>query len=338
MAARVGLPPLVHGGDLGAARKLFKGAPEPILDLSTGINPNPYPVPALPADALTKLPEPEALAGLAALAAEAYGAPASDHVVVAPGSQVVMALAASLVTPGTAVVLAPTYAEHARAARIAGHDVSEVTAFDQLEGDLAIVVNPNNPNGRLVGRDALLALASRVQMLIVDEAFMDAGPAGHSLAGDTARGNVVVLRSFGKFFGLPGLRLSFALATPGIAAWLRAALGPWPVSGAALAIGAEALADKDWIETTRSTLATSAKRLDSMLSNAGLKVLGGTALFRLVETASAGSLFMQLGQAGILVRRFDERPEWLRFGLPGSEADWQRLEAALASASVSVRS
>ena len=253
------LAPLVHGGDLGAARKLFPGAPEPFLDLSAGINHHPYPIPQLPSDVFAKLPEPGALAALAAIAAKAYGAPSSAHVVAGSGSQILVAQASFLLARGRAAVLAPTYAEHGRVAELAGHNVVEVAEVGQLaDARIAIVVNPNNPDGRIIAKDALLSLADRLRrrggLLLVDEAFMDVGPEGASLGDQVECGNIVVLRSFGKFYGLAGLRLSFAIAAPNIAARIAAALGPWPVSSAALAIGAAALADTQWKERARIML------------------------------------------------------------------------------------
>jgi cobalamin biosynthetic protein CobC len=237
-------------------------------------------------------------------------------------------------TPGRASVLAPTYAEHGRVAQLAGHNLVEAVNAGQLaESRLAIVVNPNNPDGRVVGMDALLALADRLQrrggLLLVDEAFMEVGPEAASLCEYVEHGNIVVLRSFGKFYGLPGLRLSFALAPPSIASRIAAALGPWPVSCAALAIGTKALADAQWQATARKTLAEAALRLNTELAKAGLDIVGGTSLFRLARSKDAASLFQSLGNAGILVRRFTQDPSWLRFGLPGAEDDWQRLLAAL---------
>jgi cobalamin biosynthetic protein CobC len=328
------LEPLVHGGDLDAARKLFPGAPEPFLDLSTGINPHPYPIPALPPQVFARLPESEPLARLSGIAAAAYGAPAESNVVLACGTQSLMTMLMNLVAPGRAMIVGPTYAEHARIAALAGHDVSTVPALDELGGaDLAVVVNPNNPDGRVHRLDDLLAVAVRQRahdgLLIVDEAFMDVGPREMSLAGHVEQGNVVVLRSFGKAFGLAGLRLSFALASRDIAARLRASLGPWPVSGPALAIGARALSDVDWMDQTRRSLAAAARRLDGTLSEAGLEKIGGTSLFSLVRKHGAQRLFERLGRAGVFVRRFAEEPHWLRFGLPGAEEDWLRLEAAL---------
>jgi cobalamin biosynthetic protein CobC len=327
--------PIEHGGDLGAARLLFPGAPEPFIDLSTGINPYPYPIPQLSPDLFTRLPEAAALDRLAAIAARAYGAPSAAHVVAAPGTQILLPLVAALVRPGHAAVLGPTYAEHIRAAAQAGHQVAEVPEVAGLRNvELAVMVNPNNPDGRIIPRAALLDCARDLPaggLLVVDEAFMDVGAPGGSLAPDCGHQNIVVLRSFGKFFGLAGLRLGFALAGPALAARLRAGLGPWAVAGPAIAIGAAALSDLSWAATTRARLARAAIRLDQVLTGAGLEAAGGTALFRLVRTEAAPELFQHLGRAGILVRRFAEQPTWLRFGLPASEPDWQRLAAAMAA-------
>jgi cobalamin biosynthetic protein CobC len=326
--------PLWHGGDLDAARRLFPAAPQPFIDLSTGINPFSYPLPRLAAETFTRLPEPAAIDRLAAVAAKAYGVPSAEHVVAAPGGQILLPFVAALARPGRAVVLGPTYAEHARVAALAGHATQETADIGALaKADLAIVVNPNNPDGRLLPRDALLALADALDpgLLVVDEAFVDVAPPGASVAG-AGRRNIVVLRSFGKFYGLAGLRLGFALAAPELARRLRAVLGPWAVSGPAIAIGELALADEAWHETTRARLAATASRLDEVLSGAGLEVAGGTSLFRLVRTPAARELFDRLGGAGIYVRRFAEQPTWLRLGLPASEPQWVRLAAALAGA------
>ncbi len=202
MVAHGDAAPPEHGGNLAAARLLFPDAPEPFIDLSTGINPYPYPLPPLPPDLLARLPDPDAVDRLAATAAAVYGAPTADHGVAAPGTQILLPFVAALAPPGRAVVLGPTYAEHARAAALQGHAVSEVSDMAQLAGaDLAIVVNPNNPDGRIVAKEALLACAaalrSRGGLLVVDEAFMDVGPFDASLAGEAGCGNIVVLRSFG---------------------------------------------------------------------------------------------------------------------------------------------
>ncbi|RUU54502.1 threonine-phosphate decarboxylase, partial [Mesorhizobium sp. M2C.T.Ca.TU.009.01.2.1] len=325
-----------HGGSLGRASALFPHAPQPFVDLSTGINPHSYPLFELPATALTRLPEAGQLRELAEIAARAYGAPSAAHVAAAPGTQILLPRVASLVRPGNARVLGPTYAEHARAAAIAGHAVAEVGDFDALvEADLAVLVNPNNPDGRVIEKARLLDLAARLRakggLLVVDEAFMDVGPIEQSLAGDVAEGGIVALRSFGKFFGLAGVRLGFALTDPLTAERLDAQLGPWAVAGPALEYGIRALSDANWQADMRKRLAQDARRLDALLDRFDVPVSGGTSLFRYLSFPEASSLFSALGECGVLVRHFAERPQVLRFGLPGNGAEWQRLESALAA-------
>ncbi|WP_353645567.1 threonine-phosphate decarboxylase CobD [Mesorhizobium sp. WSM2239] len=323
-----------HGGSLGRARALFPQAPEPWVDLSTGINPHSYPLLELPATALSRLPEPAHVRELNAIAAAAYGAPSAINIAAAPGTQILLPRVAGLVATGRAFVLGPTYAEHARAAALAGHSVEEVKDFGALAGaDLAIVVNPNNPDGRVVEREKLRGLASTLHakggLLVVDEAFMDVGPREHSLAGDVGQDGLVVLRSFGKFFGLAGLRLGFAIAAEPVAQRLEAELGPWAVAGLALEYGVRALSDQVWQNKMRERLRNEAARLDVLLQRFHISVAGGTTLFRYAEIADAADLFAWLGGYGILVRNFSWSSTALRFGLPGSEAEWLRLERAL---------
>ena len=324
-----------HGGSLGRARALFPNAPLPFVDLSTGINPHSYPLFDLPATSLWRLPEGGRARELMEIAASTYGAPSPANVVAAPGTQILLPRVASLVRPRKALVLGPTYAEHARAAAIAGHQVSEVSDFAALaQADLAVIVNPNNPDGRVIGRDRLLALAAGLRarggLLVVDEAFMDVGPRQHSLAGDADQGGLVVLRSFGKFFGLAGLRLGFALSDSATVERLEMQFGPWAVAGPALEYGIRALADIGWQDAMRASLAEGAARLDALFGRFGVPVAGGTTLFRYISLPDAACLFSALGERGILLRHFNDRPFVLRAGLPGSEVEWQRLESALA--------
>ncbi len=304
------------------------------MDISTGINPHSYPLFELPATALFRLPEPARTHELNAIAAVAYGAPSANNLVSAPGTQILLPRVASLIRPGRALVLGPTYAEHARAASIAGHAVDGVKDFAALAtADLAIVVNPNNPDGRIVTRENLLGLARALHakggLLVVDEAFMDVGPREHSVAGDVDRGGLVVLKSFGKFFGLAGVRLGFAVAAEPIARRLEAELGPWAVAGPALEYGIKALSDAAWQHAMRDRLQGEAARLYALLSRFDIPVRGGTTLFRYVEIPNATDLFACLGQQGILVRNFAWSPTALRFGLPGGEAEWAGLDRAL---------
>jgi cobalamin biosynthetic protein CobC len=326
------LEPPTHGGNLALARQRFPQAPVPFLDLSTGIAPRAYPMPPWPPEAFARLPEPADEAALCRLAERRYGVPAGARLVAAPGTQILLPMIAALCPPSTARILGPTYAEHARAAVLAGHDTREVAALAALvPAGLITVVNPDNPTGRVLPAETLgrLAAAQREAggLLVVDEAFWDAAPDLPTALPLVPGGGVVVLRSFGKFHGLAGLRLGFAVAPEPIAERLAALLGPWAVAGPALAAGLAALSDDAWAAEQRRFLHDSATRLDRLLHAAGLTVLGGTPLFRFV--AAPPGTVERLGRAGILVRGFAQWPDRLRIGLPGDDAAFSRLAAAL---------
>ncbi len=323
---------LAHGGRLEAARRLFPRAPEPFIDLSTGINPISYSVPLLSSEAWRRLPEPEAIAALEAVAARAYGVSDASMVVAAPGTQSMISLIPGLMPKPPAAILVPTYGEYARAFALRGSRIVEAESLDRL-GDARSVVlcNPNNPDGRRLEATAILEAlrARRVEgLVVVDESFADLEDKALSLAPHLPQPGIVVLRSLSKTFGLAGLRLGFALAAPDLAATLRAALGPWPVSGPAIEIGKQALADRAWLQAAKQRLSRDVQRLDALLDQSGLVIVGGTLLFRLATSGRAAALFQRLGEAGILVRRFEQWPDWLRFGIPGSEEAWRRLADA----------
>lgn len=317
----------LHGGDLAAAEARWGKPAQGWLDLSTGINPWPYAVGHLSADAWHRLPGAAGQDGLRRAAAAAYGC-GMENVFAGPGSSCLITALARCFGPRRVAVVSPTYGEHAVAWKAAGHAVSEVgIAADAAGADVLVVVNPNNPDGRLLDPADILALCERFPLVVVDEAFSEVSP-GRSVAG-SLRPGLVVLRSFGKFYGLAGLRLGFCLAQPDVVARMAAQLGPWPVSGPALAVGCAALADRVWADATRAHLANAAQRLDAVLTAAGLHGVGGTDLFRLVEHPDAAAIYDRLGRAGILVRAFVQRPDWLRFGLPGGETALHRLRDAL---------
>ncbi|MFN4165718.1 MAG: threonine-phosphate decarboxylase CobD [Ferrovibrio sp.] len=328
------LPP-VHGGDLSAV----KAAPDAFagdwLDLSTGINPFAYPLPPLSPDDWTRLPAAAALDDLLAAARTAYGCQAEAGIVALPGTQAGIQLLPRLFKPARVTILGPTYAEHAYAWRLLGHNVTELDGLPATlaDTDILVVVNPNNPDGRTLGPDLLRRwrqeLAAKGGWLVVDEAFADVVPEA-SLAGGAGAEGLIILRSFGKFFGLAGLRLGFVLAQPAMTEALRASLGPWAVSGPALTIGAAALNDTAWQTAMRNELRARAQRFDLALRERGIPVLGGTSLYRLARVPDAAGLAAALRQQGVHVRIFERQPQWMRFGLPADEAEfWRRFDLVL---------
>jgi len=322
-----------HGGDLAAATTRFGTPPGGWIDLSTGINPTPYPLPGLSPDSWTRLPQSAGLKSLKEAAANAYGAAGPDLIACAPGTQALIQALPRVLGARRVAVLGPTYAEHGAAWRASGTEVDEVADLPPPDRSL-VLVNPNNPDGRAVDPGRLSAWARDAaeanHWLIVDEAFADVRP-DISLVPVLPLANVIVLRSFGKFHGLAGLRLGFALTAPRMVRRLEADMGPWAVSGPAQDIGARALADQAWATAERARLAARMARLRVLLTGAGLGIVGGTDLFVLAHHAEALTLYDHLAGAGILVRRFRVNSTWLRFGLPGSEDHWQRLDKALSA-------
>lgn len=308
-----------HGGNLAAARAAYGG--EDWIDLSTGINRRPWPVPPLAAEVWTALPTAPAFQTLIDAAARAYGADPARILPVA-GAQAAIQLYPRLAPPGLARVLAPTYNEHAASLRAQGWRVEEVHHPNALNGaDLAVVVTPNNPDGGTpdpIGIDARLVIA--------DESFADPHP-GLSVAA-RAGGNLLVLRSFGKFYGLAGVRLGFLIGDPVHLARAAELAGPWSVSGPALEIGAKALDDRVWQAETTKRLHADAARLDTLALNAGWRLIGGTALFRTYAAPDAGVAQDHLARHRIWSRIFPYSPTWVRLGLPDG-TDWPRIEAAM---------
>uniref|UniRef100_UPI0035CB3833 threonine-phosphate decarboxylase CobD n=1 Tax=uncultured Sphingomonas sp. TaxID=158754 RepID=UPI0035CB3833 len=320
----------IHGGRVDAAALRFPAAPLPWLDLSTGINPVGYDPAALGLVDPAALPSPARLAELEAAAAEAFGMRVGA-VAAVPGTEIGLRLLATLGLPQPAVVVAPSYGTHA-AALPQARAVASVGLAD-AEWATALLANPNNPDGELVSPEALLALArSRAAgggWLVVDEAFADAVPGASTLPHLAVEDRVLVFRSFGKFYGLAGVRLGFVCGPEAIVARFRERLGSWPVSSAAIAVGIAAYRDTAWQDMTRMRLRAGALSLDAVLRRYGLEPRGSCPLFRLVETAKAAALFERLAAAGILTRPFDYAPRWLRIGLPRDAAALARLDQAL---------
>lgn len=323
-----------HGGDLDAAVRRHGGDARDWIDLSTGINRAPCAFVAPPADAWTALPGHGATARLIDAARAAWSVAPEAAILPLAGAQAAIQLVPRLDAltggPGRARVLGPTYNEHAAALKSAGWRVAQVAAVEALAGaGLAVVVNPNNPDGRRHAPETLMALAARVGRLVVDESFIDATPA-FSLVGAAGAPGLIVLRSFGKFYGLAGLRLGFAVGAPDEIAALAELAGPWPVCGPALDIGAAALADAEWRAATVRRLTQDARRLDALAAAAGWSLVGGCALFRLYETPNAAAARDALARHRIWSRIFPFSPRWLRLGPPGAADEWARIEAALA--------
>ncbi|MEM7729647.1 MAG: threonine-phosphate decarboxylase CobD [Pseudomonadota bacterium] len=328
---------LVHGGALDIMRSTYPNAPLPWVDLSTGINPWPYPC---------GTPDPAAFAHLPTLSEamqcrEAWAATLGvvpDALLLAPGSELLIRMLPDIIRPRSVAIVSPTYGDHAESWQRSDATVTRISDPSDLpdHADCLVVTNPNNPDGRIFDPDELdrvrHALVRRGGWLIVDEAYADLSPQV-SLAPKAGAEGLIILRSFGKFYGLAGVRLGAMLAPEPVRTAVADRLGAWPVSTLALSIGTQAFADTSWQSRTRSRLAEAAARLDAFLSAAGMEQITGTTLFRYVRVKKAHGVFARLAEAGIYVRRFRHSASHLRIGLPATDTAGRRLADALRASS-----
>ena len=314
-----------HGGNIDWARSHWGG--EDWIDLSTGINRVPYAVQGLPPECWTMLPTASQKARLLRAAQTAFRTDAPGLAIA--GAQAAIQMIPRLSAPGLARILAPTYNEHAATLTEAGWRVEEHSTFAKLRGaDLAVIVNPNNPDGRSFHPTDLAALSRDVGRLVIDESFADPMPELSVLErSDLER--ILVLRSFGKFWGLAGIRLGFVFGDAVDIATLQQMAGPWPVSGPAIEIGIRALGDTGWRDATVKRLHADAERLDGMAARCGWTALGGTPLFRLYDCGDSKAAQDQLARHRIWSRIFPYSDRWMRLGLPGAEEEWDRLSEAI---------
>ncbi|QNT77903.1 threonine-phosphate decarboxylase [Entomobacter blattae] len=331
---------LQHGGCLTKARQIFPQAPEPFIDLSTGINPFSYPIDWQGVD-LTRLPEPEEEEKLRSIAAQAYGVATSDHVCLASGTQLLISLLPVILPVGRVMLLEPTYQEyrhvwHSYAREVIScHSLEQMahyyTQYPQGSPLIGILCNPNNPDGRKFPKNQLAALLRTARQnggwLIIDEAYADME--GESIAGLVGEEGLVVLRSFGKSYGLAGVRLGFLLSSEVIVQKMRQLMGPWPVSALALTVACQALEDRQWLTNCQKKLEQQGYALQEIFSQAGLVCQGHTHLFYLVNTVFAHKLWQHLGHYGLLTRCFSYNENWLRIGIPENGAVLERLDNAL---------
>jgi cobalamin biosynthetic protein CobC len=330
-----------HGGRLCVARALYPQVSEPWIDLSTGINPTSYPAPSASLQARNRLPEPTALHELERVAGLAFGIDESAQIAAVGGTESAVRLLPHVLAVSNALVIEPTYSSHLAAWRnsdVAAAGIRLDDVPDRLGARTALmVVNPNNPDGRIVDRATLRSLHDRLAssdgVLIVDEAFADIDPALSvaDIAGTDLAPRMIVLRSFGKFFGLAGLRLGFVIGSAPLVQSLRNLLGDWPVAVDAITAGLHAYADQPWMTSMRVQLLEQSKKMDALLRGAGLRIVGGTSLYRLATAPDAKQKFTHLLSRGVLARPFAYDATLLRFGLPGQD-EWNRLSAVLTGA------
>ena len=308
-----------HGGGLDDAILKYGGNRTNWLDLSTGINPIPYPIPKVPNHFWHSLPDSQAQSALLSAARKFWKVPNGANIIASSGVSQLIAMLPSLLPVNCVEIIGPTYNEHAAAFQSSGWTVGQT-------GSVRVIVHPNNPDGNqhVISKQD----AKNTDLMIIDESFCDVTP-DETLINLTDQNNVIVLKGLGKFWGLAGLRLGFAVAAPELIKKITDRVGPWAISGPAQFIGQAALTDNSWIIKTRSRLREDSLRLDNLMIEYGNKPLGGTDLFRLYEVKNATKIQNTLAKKFIWTRIFPYSRNWLRLGIPGTEAQWAKLLNAL---------
>lgn len=326
----------LHGGDLIAASERYGIAVDQWIDLSTGLNPRPYPVGELSADVFSALPyfRPEFLQQVKNYYQQA------DFLAIA-GTQQVIQLLPECLPQLSLLVPQYGYREYAdcwlRAGRCLDFYPSlckqeAVQAIDDaLAADSArhlLLINPNNPTGLKFSTQQILSWSqclSAGAYLIVDEAFMDVSPEQSLLVAELPN-NIIVLRSFGKFFGLAGIRLGFVFANQSMLARFSEGCGLWHINGPAQAIATKALADLTWQTQTRQWLEQASYLTQSLFAplfaSTAVRTVTTELFFSVVlEKNIAVQVYDFFASRGLLLRlhALNEQNHLLRIGLIDSD-------------------
>ena len=315
-----------HGGDIDLAIKKYGGQRADWIDLSTGINRTSYPWQESVKVELRDLPSSKLLMGLEKAASRAYKvAEGTDTAAVQGAQQIISLLPICLKNYNSVAILGPTYNEYEKAfksSKIKAQTVSEVSKLSS--SDIAIVVNPNNPTGKVIAEEILDDLSKKVRILIIDESFKM-----FSSRRIQKFDNVIQINSLGKFFGLAGVRLGFVSGPSDFIKLVRGMLGPWPVSSIAAEIGIIALNDKTWISAMEKILLKGSNVLHEACNTKNWKLVGKTNLFHTYATSNCVEVEEQFAAHYIWIRTFDYSKSWVRLGIPTSKYEWARVRQAL---------
>ncbi|MEP2979564.1 MAG: threonine-phosphate decarboxylase CobD [Lentilitoribacter sp.] len=323
---------LEHGGNLERAIQTYGGSRSDWIDISTGISPFIAPIPDLDLSSWHRLPERAVVSELAEIAKKYYAS--KQNCLVTSGSQFLINHLPDLLQ-GDVGIVGPTYGEYAGAFARNNRSYTALSSIDDI-GDVRslVLANPNNPDGRLYSQDELCVLAKVLKQrdgyLVVDEAFCDVCEKASMLMTDPIE-NLIVLKSFGKFFGLAGARIGFVFAHNEVLSRIKYLQGPWSVSGPSISVARHVLT-RDGIHCELlKKISSRHGQFIQMLGRTGLKIAGGTKLFTLIEHESAANLHEHLLVEKILTRKFDYNASWLRLGLTCNEEEDLRLQQAILS-------
>lgn len=314
-----------HGGNI---HKILRESPKnnTILDFSANINPlGPpdwlRPLISSQLESLQHYPDPENTKFLEAISA--YTKIDRQCIVIGNGTTELLYAYLRSLSCRRAIIPVPSYVDYVRAAEVAGVSVEYFQLLEEEDfvldlkslskliqpQDLIIIASPNNPTGKTVNRDELLACIKDYpeSFFLIDEAFLEFVDDAKTLGSEAS--NILTLNSMTKFYGVPGLRIGYGLVSAPLAERIKENLPPWTVNSLAQAVGTKSLQDGLYQQTTREVCRTLRKELSSKLQQINqLKVYSSQANYLFIKIIEDGDLTRLAEHCltnGIMIRRCD---------------------------------
>jgi len=318
--------PRAHGGNIYQAARQYGIDAEKLIDFSSNVNPlGPSSMARRAAKRslsfIDRYPDPD-MTDLRRAIARYFGIK-PEQVMCGNGSNSLIHLIPRVFRPRKIFIPIPTFSEYASAAADAGSEVVTLslkerdgfrldpveTAFAFRGVDMAFLCNPNNPTGQLIPKADMLEIMRYSHehgiRLVIDESFMDFIGSESIVKEAVQASNVICLRAFTKFFGMPGLRIGYAVSDEATVAALREGQEPWSVSIPAERAAIAALNDWGHIKKTLRLIEKERSRLlDALRLLPGVETFPGAANFLLIKCVSVDThaLRQKLGSRGMLVR------------------------------------
>lgn len=317
-----GLQPCIHGARLSESAQVTGKRTDELLDFSVNLNPLGPPklrsVVLAAYSSISYYPD-NRYPGLKKAAAD-YLHVSPENIVPGNGSsELIRLLAETIIESGDKVIIpAPTFGEYEFQCKLFGADIEyvdyrQITNIQPGNCKAVFLCNPNNPTGSLLNRKEIISLAEKCAssgvFLIVDEAFIELSDPAESIA-DIAASNdfVIVLRSVTKTFAVPGLRIGFAVASPGFAEILNNIRLHWNMNSIAAEVCEKLLSDnKDYLRRSLSLLKKEREWLSSKLGAfRGFRPYPSDTNFILIDLGDFGLGSVELTQRmlgqGIIIR------------------------------------
>lgn len=341
---------LLPSPGLAATRAYAPARRGPACDLDLagteagGLPPAGRELPAGALDAAARYPD---AAPLTARIAAVIGVDASQVLVTAGADDALDRAARAVLAPGrSAIVTDPTFEMIPRYVTLSGAELREVAwpggAFPaeailtraDATTSLVAIVSPNNPTGAVAAFDDVRCVHDALPgaLIVLDLAyveFADRDPTAAALA----LPRVVVVRTFSKAYGCPGLRVGYAAGSQEVIGWMRRAGGPFPVSSVSLAVAERVLADAGAArDATVAATRAGRQRISATLGELGAAALPSEANFVTVAGARAEWMGDALAAQGIATRFFAGDTPRRRVTIPVGDAKLERLDGALRTA------